>query len=397
MRVSAPDDERLLDPGKNGPGGRASSPRLAGFGRSALNLARGRLPAYTRNWRHLQLLSRYATSAKLANIVRAELARMRGDISLRSKPYIYTVDVGNICNLRCPLCPTGVQGLGRPQGFMSVDDFEAVLEQIKPWAIEVVLHNWGEPFLHPRFLDLVRASRAAGVGTATSTNLNLVRRGSDFLREVVDSGLDHLVVSIDGTTPEVYESYRRGGNLEHVLTNLKDLIAHKRAVRSKTPVIEWQFLMMKHNQHQADDARRLAAELGVDQLRFLGAGLPFEDLADVDLGEKWLPEDPEYRGYDPAIIRDRGYLYDEGCFYLYRAMTVNPSGEVAPCCAVHHSKWDFGNLLESGLEQVWNNPLYQSSRALFSSKGHAGGEETVCHVCPLFKYESSGKGQCAGS
>ena len=92
--------------------------------------------------------------------------------------------------------------------------------------------------------------------------------------------------------------------------------------------------------------------------------------------------------YDPAKMRRQGYLYDERCFYLYRAMTVNPKGEVAPCCAVHHSKWDFGNLLESDLDAVWNNAHYRASRALFSRQRHQPEADTVCSRCPLFKYES---------
>ena len=167
---------------------------------------------------------------------------------------------------------------------------------------------------------------------------------------------------------------------------------HKKKRGSRTPVIEWQFLVMKHNQHQLDDARRMAEELGVDNLRLTSAGLPFDELANVELGERWLSDLPEYRSYAPQVIRDRGYLYDEKCFYLYRAMTVNPGGEVAPCCAISHSKWDFGNLAKSELEEVWNNRHYRSARALFSKKSVQDEVETVCHVCPLFKYEQRGGG-----
>ena len=357
-----------------------------GFVSSLVNLALGRLPAYTRKARHIGLLWQYNSFGKSTNIIQAEAARLRGDIVVRARPYIYTIDIGNICNLRCPLCPTGYGGLERPQGLMRLPEFRKVLEKIKPYALEVVLHNWGEPFLNPDFLDIVRATKAARLGTAASTNLNLVHRGRGYLHEVVDSGLDHLVASIDGTTQEVYETYRRNGNLDHALANLRELVNYKRSQGRATPIIEWQFLVMKHNEHQIDEARRLADEIGVDRLRFTGAGMPFDDLANTKLAAQWLPENPEYRGYDPAIINDRGYLYDEKCFYLYRAMTVNPNGEVAPCCAIHHSNWDFGNLLHSPLDDVWNNEHYRASRALFSGKPYESAVKTACHSCPLYKY-----------
>lgn len=356
-----------------------------------LNLLLGRLPAYTRKARHIDLLRRYGTPRKVANLARAEWAKARGEVVLRSRPYVYTIDIGNICNLRCPLCPTGLHTIERPQGFMSFADFEKVVEKIRPYAIEAVLHNWGEPFLHPNFLDIVRTLKAAGIGTATSSNLNLVHKDASFLYQVVDSGLDHLVMSIDGTTQDVYGHYRRGGNLEHVLRNVKELVAYKKQTGRRTPVLEWQFIVMKHNQHQMDEARRLAAELGVDTLRFTGAGLMFDELKNVELGEQWLSDLPEFRGYEPKTMRDRGWLYDEKCFYLWRAMTVNPRGEVAPCCAISHAKYDFGNLVESSLDEVWNNAYYRSARSLFSKQPIADPVETVCHVCPLFKWEQGGK------
>lgn len=352
------------------------------------NLLLGRLPSYTRKSRHLQLLLRYARPAKLANLARAELARSRGDIVTSGRPYIYTIDTGNVCNLRCPLCPTGEQELQRPQTMMSLQTFEKVLSEIGPWAIEVILHNWGEPFLNANILDMVRATRAAGIGTTISSNLNLVRRGDDFLGEVVDSGLDHLTVSLDGTTQEVYETYRRGGDLEAVLHNMRTLLEHRRRSRAATPVVEWQFLVMKHNQHQIEDARRMAREIGVDRIRFTSAGLPFEQLADVPLARKWLSDLPDYSAYDPASIERRGYMFDERCYYLYRAMTINPGGEVSPCCVVYHSQHDFGSLVDRSLDEIWNNGYYRASRALFSRKSYSGNERTVCAACPLFKYET---------
>lgn len=355
---------------------------------SVANLVMGRLPAYTRKRRHLQLFWRYASPQKLANLARAELSLARGDVVVGARPYVYTFDTGNLCNLGCPLCPTGVRTLERRQALMSFETFGALLEKVAPFAIEMILHNWGEPFLNPDILQMIRSAKIEGIGTTVSSNLNLVNRGRDFLEEVVESGLDHLTVSLDGTTQEVYQTYRKGGDIHQVLENLSYLISYRERKGSRTPVVEWQFLVMKHNQHQIEGARALAREMRVDRLRFAPAGLPFDQLADVALAAAWLPDLPQYRNYDPEIIRSRGYLYGERCFYLYRGMTVNPFGEVSPCCAVYHSKWDFGDLMRSGLDQVWNNEHYRASRALFSRKSAPGAIETVCVRCPLFKLES---------
>ena len=353
------------------------------------NLLLGRLPTYTRKARHLDLLRRYARPATLLNMARTELALARGDIVVRGFPYIYTIDTGNVCNLRCPLCPTGYHGLKRSQALMTLQTFEIILGKIKNYAIEVILHNWGEPFLNPDILPIIALARESSIGTTISSNLNLVHKGDDYLREVVDSGLSHLTVSVDGTTQEVYEKYRVGGDLEHVLHNMRVLLDYRKTTGRKTPKIEWQFLVFKHNQHQMDDARRIAREIGVDRLRFTSAGLPFDDLADVEMGARWIPDLPEYQAYDPRKIQAKGYMHDERCFYLYRGMTVNPGGEVAPCCVVHHSEYDFGSLLTDDLADVWNNSHYRSSRSLFSKQPAQEDRETVCGKCPLFKYEGA--------
>ena len=354
-----------------------------------LSLLRGKLPSYERKSRHLQMLLRYANVSKLSNLLRSELARVKGDIVVDSRPYVYTVDTGNVCNLRCPLCPTGYHGLERRQSLMRLRDFETIIDKIHPFAVEVIMHNFGEPFLNPDILPMVRYARKHGIGTTISSNLNLVNRDEKFLEEVVESDLDHLTVSIDGTTQDVYEMYRKGGHLENVLENMRYLLRYRSKVRRSSPKVEWQFLVMKHNQHQIGDARRMAKEIGVDNLRLTGAGLPFNELKNVSLAKEWLSDLPSYRSYSSETMAERGYLYEESCFYLYRAMTVNPEGAVAPCCALYHSKFDFGNLIDSSLEDVWNNEHYRSSRALFSGKSYEGQLQTACHVCPLFKYHSS--------
>jgi len=354
------------------------------------NLLLGRLPSYTRKARHLQLLLRHSSPRKLLNVARAELSRARGDIELTSRPYIYIIDTGNVCNLRCPLCPTGYHGLERPQALMKLAQFESILDKISDYAVEIIMHNWGEPFLNPDILPMIRHARGKGIGTTLSSNLNLVNKGERFLEEVVDSGLEHLTVSIDGTTQDVYEVYRRGGTLENVLTNLRYLLAYRNRTRKATPMVEWQFLVMKHNEHQIDDARRLAGEIGVDKVRVTGAGLPFKELTNATLAQDWLSEMPKYRNYSPESFA-RGYLYDEKCFYLYRAMTVNPRGEVSPCCVVYEQSADFGNLVNDGLAEVWNNEQYRSSRALFSRKTTSADVETICDRCPLFRYEKTGR------
>ncbi len=359
------------------------------------NFLFGALPHYTRKARHLNQLRRHSTPRKLVNLLAAEWALRRGKTRLRSMPYIYIIDPCNVCNLRCPLCPTGNQTADRPKKMMAFDCFTSIIDQARPYAIEVILHNWGESLLHPKIFDMIRYAQDANIGTSVSSHLNQV--SDEMIEKMIDSGLEHLTASIDGATQEVYEKYRVRGSLSSALSTLERLQHRKRVRRSHTPVVEWQFIVMRHNEHEIDAARAMAARLGVDRFRLLSVGLPFDDLENLALAGQWMSDNPKYRGYHPDTMLARGYLYDEPCFYPYRAITINPDGAVAPCCAISHTKWDFGSIREQSLREIWNGARYQSARSLFSDHPIDAPVTTVCDACPLYmqkrhKTPKSGRG-----
>jgi radical SAM protein with 4Fe4S-binding SPASM domain len=356
---------------------------VAGTVTSTRNLLLGRLPHYTRKARHLHQFLRHSTPKKLVNLARAEWALRKGKTHLSSMPYIYIIDPTNVCNLRCPLCPTGNQTANRPKKMMSLPCYTAIIDQVRDYAIEVILHNWGESLLHPQIVDMIRYASAANIGTSVSSHLNQV--SDELIDGLIDSGLEHLTASIDGASQAVYERYRVRGNLAAALSTIERLQRRKRERRSRTPILEWQFLVMQHNEHELETARALAERMGVERFRPISAGLPFDDLENIDMAAQWIPENPEYRGYHPEKMLERGYLYDEPCFYPYRAMTINPDGAVAPCCAISHTKWDFGSVLTHSVRETWNSPRYQSARSLFSDRPIDHPVTTVCDGCPLYK------------
>jgi MoaA/NifB/PqqE/SkfB family radical SAM enzyme len=342
---------------------------------------------YFRYPRHLKALLQHAGVRKTANVLLVESERLRRASRLRGKPYYYFVDPCNVCNLRCPLCPTGNGDLERTRGMLKLSDYQAILEKIAPYAVEVSLHNWGEPLLNKDVLRMTRCTADLGIATNMSSNLSIERPGLG--RDLVDSGLEYLIVSLDGTTQDVYEQYRVRGDVELVYHNMREVIEAKKRLRSRTPVVEWQFIVFKHNEHQMDDARRLARELGVDRLRFRSPGLQYSKVANLELGDQWLPANPAYWELHPGVLRKQGYLWDEPCFYLWRSMTINPGGGIAACCIVYNEKQDFGNLLHGDLNTIWNSEKYRRSRALYATAPIARAG-TICDTCYLFNRHVKG-------
>src|ERR1700748_3051302 len=170
------------------------------------------------------------------------------------------------CNLRCPECPSGLRAFTRPTGMLENGFFRETIDQLSKDLLYLIFYFQGEPYLNPSFLDMVAYASAKGIYTATSTNAHYLNDRN--AKRTVESGLDRLIISIDGTTQDVYEQYRVGGKLEKVLEGARNIVKWKKELNSKTPFVFFQFLVVRPNEHQLEDIRQLAKEIGVDQVRF---------------------------------------------------------------------------------------------------------------------------------
>jgi radical SAM protein with 4Fe4S-binding SPASM domain len=342
-----------------------------------------RLPQYRRRAKHLRSLLAHSTWRKLVNLALVESEWLLRRRVVRGRPYILFIDPTNVCNLRCPLCPTGTGEQGRRPGMLTYECFRQIIDRFAPFAYEVNLYNWGEPLLNKDIFRMIEYAREKNLMPAMSSNLNTVR--ATDIENLARSSLEYLTVSLDGTTPDVYAHYRRGGKLELVMDNLRKLVELRRTGGRKTPFIEWQFIVMKHNVHQLEDAKRLAREIGVDLLRFIPVGLPFEARDRAALRRDWYPDlgDPSERqaGFQYQFLQTPAR---SACFYLYRSITINPDGRVSPCCIVYGEKNDFGHSLAGSVDELWNNERYQSARALFATRG-TPTVDTICDRCHIFR------------
>lgn len=336
--------------------------------------------------RHLRAVLHHSTPRRLANLLLVETERQLGVTDVKGKPYVIFVDPINLCNLRCPLCATGLGEIARTRKKMDLEHFKRVIDQMAPWAYEVSLYNWGEPLLHKDIFEMIGYARSKNLATVMSSHLSVKPHLMDPLLE---SGLEELTVSIDGVTQETYEKYRVNGKLDLVFSNLRHLLERRAQLGLKSPSVEWQFIVFKHNEHEIEEARRLAQEIGVDLIRFIPAGLPFD--ADIDrkrsLAKEWFSGTPGLRYQDPDSpgFRNVPFKQTGGCYYLYRSATINPDLGVAPCCIVYDDRYDMGSLQEQEFSEIWNNDRYRSARSEFSRVSGSPGRATVCQHCEVFQ------------
>lgn len=222
----------------------------------------------------------------------------------------------------------------------------------------LIFYFQGEPYLNPDFLDMVKYAHDKGIYTATSTNAHYLT--DEKARKTVESGLDRLIISIDGTTQDVYEQYRVGGKLEKVLEGARNIVKWKKALNSKTPFVFFQFLVVKPNEHQIEAVKQLGKEIGVDQVRLKTAQV-YDYENDPN---QLIPSIDKYSRYKKdrkGNMQVKSGLQNH-CWKLWHANVITWDGIVVPCCfdkdAMHH----LGNLQMQSFKDVWQNANYQQFR-----------------------------------
>jgi radical SAM protein with 4Fe4S-binding SPASM domain len=330
---------------------------------------------------------RRLTGKRLFNLLRVEYNyRLKRPIN-PGYPYRLVIDPTNLCNLRCPLCPTGLGKSGRPKGMMSLEDFKRIVDVLAEHALGIILYNWGEPFINGQVYEMIRYASKRKLSTFVSTNLTLLTE--DDARRIVDSELDHLRLSIDGVSQEVYSVYRRGGDLHRVLRNVQLLLETRDKMGALHPVVDWFFIVMRHNEHEMFDAWRLARQIGVDSIYFAKVlpvnsfdtmELPFLGKEDT-LALQWLPALSAFR---PDLSKT--YLNRGTCPWLWKSVVVNYDGTISPCCYVDDRSTDMGNLLEQPFAEIWNNTMYLLARRAFRPGNNDPEVQSIlCWRCNIYE------------
>ena len=313
---------------------------------------------------------------KMYNYFKVCLEYKQKNISLTSRPYIYYIDIGNICNLRCPLCPTGSNSKKRNRLFMDYKTYCKIFNKIKDYAIEVKLFNWGEPFLNKDLFKIIRYTKKSNIYVTLSTNFNTVTDKDVY--NIIKYKIDKIIISLDGAAEEGYSSYRKGGNFATVLNNILKLVYFKKEYPSKNPEIIWQYLINKKNKKELEKAKKLAEQMGIQlepgKLLINQEIIRKDEIIDKNLIEEWIPKELQ------KDIRNYKFTTNPPCKFLYHSMIINPEGTISPCCAIYDSKTDFGDILHGNLKNIWNNKKFISSRKIFWGDTQSI-TKTICHEC----------------
>jgi radical SAM protein with 4Fe4S-binding SPASM domain len=300
------------------------------------------------------------TFKKIWNIILLKTSFYLSNISKKvlhlGYPFAISIEPTTSCNLRCPECPSGLRSFSRPTGMLDFDFYKNIIDQCSPFLSYLILYFQGEPYLNPDFFRFIKYASEKKIYSITSTNAHFLN--DEQARLTVASGLDKIIISIDGTTQETYEKYRIGGTYTKVIEGIQNLVYWKKQLKKRNPLIVLQFLILKFNQHQVNEIKLLSKELKVDQLVFKTA-----QIYSFEKGSNLIPDVPKYSRYKKVntdyVITNK---LNNRCWRMWSSSVITWDGKTVPCCFDKDAKYVLGDLKKNPFLEIWNNSHQLSFR-----------------------------------
>ena len=331
-----------------------------------------------------------AVRSQLDELVRPDGACPIHDLNLEtvapfsarpSAPYRLDLALTYRCNNDCAHCynlehpsplPSGLQPpkrseVGEGPGVkaeLSTADWKLVLDKAWSLGIPHIIFTGGEPTLRDDLPELIAHAESNGQITGLNTN---ARRLSDerFVRQLVESGLDHVQITLESNKPEVHdEMVRAKGAFQQTVKGIRNVLATPLYVMTNTT-------MLRTNVQTIPATLDFLAELGVPTIGLnaliysgrgatVGTGLSESELTPLlevarqkteAHGQRLIWYTPtQYCNFDPVQM-DLGV---KGCTAALYNMCVEPDGGVLPCQSYYHQ---VGNLLTAEWDAIWNHEL----------------------------------------
>lgn len=272
-------------------------------------------------------------------------------------PFSLSIEPTTACNLGCPECPSGLKQFTRATGKLDLELHKKMLADVKKSVFYINYYFQGEPFLHPQFLNLIEEAKKNKIYTATSSNAHFI--DAEKAEEIVKSGLDRLIISIDGLSQKTYEAYRVNGKLSKVLEGSKHLVEAKKRLNSATPHLIFQFLVVKANEHEAPNVFELGKSIGINEVRLKTA-----QFYDYKNGNPLMPENVEYARYKKNKSGEYVLKQKTGnkCWRMWSSSVITWNGKIVPCCFDKDAQHQIGDVSNTSFSTIWKSEKYSNFR-----------------------------------
>ncbi len=269
-------------------------------------------------------------------------------------PPVISIEPTAYCNLHCPECPSGNGDLLRNRGYMKLELFKKILAEISARSFAIQFFFQGEPFLNKQLLEMIRLASAKHLYTIVSTNGHFIKEQAASLPS---SGLNKLIISIDGMKQESYQHYRQGGDIELVKKGIARLIEEKKKQKTTLPQIELQFIVFEHNEHEIEPFKQWCKEIRVKGV------LKTAQITHLNKKQINPPKNSSLSRYkkqnEKWVIKKKE---TNSCLRLWTNPVICWDGKIAVCCYDKDASFNIGNVSNSAFIDSWKSPVFQNFR-----------------------------------
>lgn len=278
-------------------------------------------------------------------------------------PLTVSIELVNRCNLNCVMCYT--INHKDPKATFALPDIEKLMKECGDNGLPAAVVGMGsESLIYKGVRDALAAVRKAGV-MDVFLGTNGVLLTEDLSRFLVEQRIARIEISLDAATPETYLKIRRKDELKRIEANLETLLAVRRRLGSRLPVVRLCFCVQKDNIHE-QEAFLKKWEGKVDYI-------DFQEM--VDFGNV-----SEFRATEGMIeARPAGDARPAKsyCAYPFNSLHVWSNGDVTPCCTFFGKALVIGNTKVQSLKDIWNGDKIKTIRRQLLS----GDVNRVCYAC----------------
>jgi len=282
-----------------------------------------------------------------------------GKDSLNRPPRTVRIENTNVCNAKCTYCPR--DSMNREYGYMDFDLFKKIVDDCARIGVpNLDLHSYGEPLLDKKLGERIRYAKSrSNFHTMIITNGSLLTQERG--RELIESGLDAITVSLDPGPAEMHDQVRLFLSHERIIRNLKEFLVLKKEMRSETPrVVLGSTLHTENEQYLEEFLEEWRSQVSHIHLQVL---------------HNW--------GGDINAPSKPTFL---PCSRLWLTLTVQCDGKVSLCCVDYSGKHILGDMRTSSIMEIWNNSEYRKIR--HASLRGVIEDDLLCKTCTLPQKDS---------
>ena len=318
--------------------------------------------------------------AKIATYsIKNAISKILPDLFFKRIPDDIIIEPTNVCNLKCPVCPTTF-GMKRKTGFLKFETFKSIIDDLKPYKKkpQISMNFAGEPMLNKDIYSFVKYANKNSHGTFISTNVTAVNEKNT--KELIESGLDSINLCIDGFSNKSHDTYRVGSDFNIIKENIETFMRVKKELKSIKPFVQIQTLLTTLSVPEKDDMVKWAKEIGVNSIYFkslsiqLGHSDQVEQHIINDIKDKWsylVPNQDEFKRKQVTI--DKPY-----CGVPLKQSVVYWNGDLGLCCTDYDNSVMNKNILKDGYLKTLFSKEVIKKRRLGLRK-----QQEICKDCDL--------------